>query len=381
MFLPIPDAFGLPKQAVFIILGFVMVAYSLMNKDTKTLTLRNRWLSLTFIYTTLSSLGYYFFLPLLFSKEKYIGFSISTILAMLTIILSILIIQTLVEWTNDLNRWVKTGKFLSWLGFGFSLYALIQFCGLDQIFSSNLEWVHNPYNLTQGNFFDNHRMITFLGNKRETACFLAILSPMCLMFKGLKYKIMYAVIALTILITSSFTGMFSLTAGFFLYLLLSGKWKLALTGILSTPLIGWGLLKINTDFFNFYGKGEIWKNVFLGTIPKFLFGHGLGSFPLLGYKKGDDLVINADFELLQLLSDGGLVLVILVIGYVITLYRRIFLEFLSSNSMLLIGYIVGLTTFLIIMVGASPLHFPALLLIGLCYVACLEAQTQGGNYA
>ena len=60
IFLPIPDAFGLPKDAVFIILGFSMISMGLMNTGTKTLTLRNKWLALIFVYVILHSLGYYF---------------------------------------------------------------------------------------------------------------------------------------------------------------------------------------------------------------------------------------------------------------------------------------------------------------------------------
>ena len=387
VFLPIPDAFGLPKQAVFIILGFSLIGIGLMNTNTKALTLKNKWLALIFIYVVLHSFGYYFFTPLIKTKEQVIGFSMNAQLATLTIILSLLIIQCLVEWTDDLKKWVVTGKFLCWLGFAFSIYAIIQWLGLDQIFHGDLRWVDNasPTNDGAEMHFVRYRMVTFLGNKRETACFIAMLSPMALMFKGLKYKIIYGVMCLTIVLTASGSSCFALIIGFLLYLLLTRRWKVFLGGVLSMPLIGWGVLKAYPNFFNFYGKGGLWKNVFMGSIPRFFVGHGIGTFPLLKYKvvsgAYEMVAINADFELLQLLSDGGLILLVLAMGYVVTLYRRVILEFLSSSSMLLIGYTVGLTTFLILTIGASPLHFSALLLIGVCYVASLEAQLEGGHYA
>lgn len=377
-FLPIPDAFGLPKTVVFIIGGFLLVAMGLMNKESKFLTLRNKWIGATFIYVILSSFGYHFFLPLLTNTNKFIGFSLNANLSTMTIILSILIVQSLVEWTDDLEKWVKVGKFLCWLGFGFSIYALLQFCGVDQIFHKDFYWMNSTDPGTyQGDFFKNYRMITFLGNKRETACFLALLSPMCLMFKGLRYKIIYGVMILVILLANSFTSTLAIVVSLLVYLLLTRRWKLLLLWIMSIPLIGYWLLKIYPSFFNFYGKGELWKDIFLGSLPKFFFGHGIGSFPLLRYKVGTTVAINAEFELLQLLSDGGIILVILVIGYIVTLYRRLILEFLSSNSMLLIGYTVGLTTFLTLSIGASPLHYPALFLVGIVYVSALEAQTAG----
>ena len=374
MFLPIPDAFGLPKQAVFIILGFTLVASSLMSKESKTLTFRNRWIGLIFIYVIFSSFLLHFFIPLFSSSPKFMVASIQTHLTALSIILAILIIQCLVEWTDNLNRWVSISKFLCWLGFGFSVYAIIQFLGLDQIFHSDLTWLNSASG--KGDYFEPYRMMTFLGNKRETACFIAMLSPMCLMFKGLRYKVIYIVMAFTVILTFSFTGIFTLIMGFLFYLLFSGKWKLSLAGFSSLPLIGIGLLKLDPNFFNFYGKGELWKNVFIGT--PFFIGHGLGSFPLLGYEAGKGEILyralNADFELLQIFSSGGFILVVLVLGYLLSLLRKVIL---AQNSMLLIGYTAGFLAFLVTTVGASPLHFPALALIGILYVSSLEAQTQG----
>ncbi|KKL15240.1 hypothetical protein LCGC14_2507590, partial [marine sediment metagenome] len=284
MFLPIKDAFGIPKQAVFIVVGFTLVASSFMNTNSKTLTFKNKWIGLVFIYTIFLSFVWHFFIPLLSNSPKFMVASLQTYLTTMSIITAILLIQCLVEYTDDLNRWVKVAKFLCWVGFGFSIYALIQFCGLDQIFHNGLTWFNNPYG-TEDHFV-RYKMVTFLGNKRETACFLAMLSPMALMFKGLRYKIVYGVIAFTILLTFSFTGILALTVGFLIYLLLSNRWKIFLVGVLATPLIGWGLLKLDPHFFNFYGKGLLWKKVFLGTIPDFFLGNGLGSFPLLAYKGG-----------------------------------------------------------------------------------------------
>jgi hypothetical protein len=204
---------------------------------------------------------------------------------------------------------------------------------------------------------------------------------MPLMFKGLRYKIIYLIMAIAVGITMSTISIIAFTLGLLLYLLLSWKWKLAIGWFLSLPLITLGLLKLQPDFFTLYGKMTLWKDVFLGSIPRFFVGHGIGSFPLLKYKvmsgTYEMVALNAECEPLQLLSDGGLILLVLIVGYVLTLYRRIILEFLSNNSMLLIGYSVGLSVFTIISLKASPLHYPALLLIGLVYLASLEAQTGG----
>ena len=209
----------------------------------------------------------------------------------------------------------------------------------------------------------------------KTACFITLLSPMCLMFKGLRYKLIYGLMFLTVLITYSAIAILAFIFGFILYLLLSRRWKWSMVGFVSLLTGGIVFLRIKPDFFDLYGKLQLWKEIFIGTMPRFIFGHGIGSFPLLNYKVGNTLAINVDFELLQLLSDGGLILVVLVMCYVATLYRRILLEFLSSNSMLLIGYTIGLTIFIMLSFGSSPLHYPALLLIGIMYVCGLEAQT------
>ena len=87
--------------------------------------------------------------------------------------------------------------------------------------------------------------------------------------------------------------------------------------------------------------------------------------------------MHAHNEWIQILHDGGIFMVVLVIGYLTDLIRRIFY---TNPSTLLIGYIVGMVSFIVISCAGFPLRIGSLALIGVLYITCLEILTRGDSY-
>lgn len=368
------EVFLSPKDMVFTLLGFILVAYSYISNDIKTSTFKNRWIGFIFIYTILH-FGWLFYRPLLLANNKVL-WNLWNYLPTINIILAILLIQTLVEYTDNLYRWLNASKVLIWLGVGFSIYALLQYLGLDQIFSSKMYWMmSSASNQYKGGSFENYRMVTFLGNKMQTATILALVSPLCLMFRDLRYKVAYILIGGIIILTMSAINIIAMVVGLMAYLLLTKKIKhfLLLSGacVIGTILIYF----YKPDFFNLYGKFDLYKRVFIDTKDIFFTGKGIGSFIKYRYDVNGLLVDKLGFEPLQVLFEGGIILLTLVSIYIVNLFIRIAS---AKKSMLLIGYTSALASFLIISLGGYTLHIAPFALIGIILTSGIEGQLQGG---
>ena len=367
------EVFLSPKDMVFTLLGFILIAYSYISKDIKTSTFKNKWLGFIFIYTILQ-FGWLFYLPLL-SKSDKILWNLWNYLPTINIILAILLIQTLVEYTDNLYRWVNVSKVLIWLGVGFAIYALLQYLGLDQIFHSHLNWLDEATPNVPGGAFKTYRMVTFFGNRMQTATLLALVSPLCLMFRDLRYKVAYILICGIVILTMSAINIVAMVVGLMSYLLLTKKFKYAL--ILSGAcVIGTILIYFyRPDFFNLYGKLDLYKRVFIDTKDTFFTGKGIGSFLKYRYDVGGLLVDKLGFEPLQVLFEGGAILLTLVLIYITNLFMRIIM---AKESMLLIGYTSALVSFLVISLGGYTFHIAPFALIGIILISGIEAQLQGG---
>ncbi|MDI6732325.1 MAG: O-antigen ligase family protein [Planctomycetota bacterium] len=355
------DNFWMPKNAAFSIFGFILLGVNFITDKQRLNTLKNKWIGLVLIYLMLS-FAYHFYLPLVLAKSGVkVNWNIWNYLPTLNIILSIFLIKDLVEYTDNLDRWVKIAKVLCWVAFVFSIYALLQRLGLDQIFTKDLKWLHG------------NKMITFMGNSMNTANFVAMISPLCLMFKDLKYKIFYAAIFLCLVFIDSTMSMAAFIIGLLAYLIMTKKTRLAVLIICGVILIGITFCYFNPSYLRASGRFELWRITLDNWILKPFTGHGLNSFAVKKYADHTSSVaLFAESEFLQVLHDGGIFLFILVMGYLCGLAKKIIL---IKKNMLNIGYISGLLSYLIICVTNSPLWLAPTALVGIIYISALEAQT------
>src|SRR3990167_10126907 len=155
--LPINNGFLFPKEAVFFIGGMAMLSLPHILQKAKYDIFLNRYIGLILLYVILS-FGWYFYMPML--RGIPVKWNLWNYLPTINVILTIFLIQSLIEHTDNLKRWLDLSKFLCWFGFILSVYAIIQFCGLDQIFTYNLNWIYSN-NLHSTQRFVNWRMITF----------------------------------------------------------------------------------------------------------------------------------------------------------------------------------------------------------------------------
>ena len=360
------DFWWIPKECIFNLFGFSFIAATWFGNTQKSLTFKNLWLGIILIYCVLS-FGWYFYIPLIFNNQVgKIIWNLWVIRPFINIFLGLLIIQALVEYTDNLHRWVQISKMLCWVSFGFSVYAILQYLGIDQIF-----------NQPNVRFTNDERVITLLGNSTLTGNFLAMLSPLCLIFKRLRYKIIYVLCFFGILVSNSSLSMVAFVIGLLTYLLLMKKYKMSMLIILLGSVF---VFIKGIGFFSFSGRFEIWNNIFIYCKDTIWLGKGLGNFAVNQYRPFAYLKAlysnSAHCEPLQILHDGGLFMLALVMVYLVDLFRRMFF---TKQNILFIGFISAFITYLIISLGNFPLRIAPLALVGIIYIASLEAQIIKGE--
>lgn len=364
IFIPnITDNFWIPKSAIFLILGFILLAYNFISQKERTLTFKNKWVGLILIYIILS-FGWYFYKPLVMAKEgQKVLWNIWNFLPSLNLILAIFLIRDLVEYTENFSRWIMMAKVLCWVCFGFSCYALLQFFGLDQIFTKDLKWI----NTTKSSY-----MVTFMGNSMHSANFITMLSPLCLMFKDLRYKIIYLSAFMVLIFINSAISMFAFIVGFMVYLMFMRRFKIMICIALWILVIAVIIFCLHPQYFSFSGRFELWKLVLLDWKQKPIFGWGLGGLILRQIKDHtSSLALAVENDFLEILHNGGLILFTLVCGYLLNLFKRIIL---AKDSMLLAGYSIAFIVYLILGMGSFIISIAPLALVGILYISALEAQ-------
>ena len=141
--------------------------------------------------------------------------------------------------------------------------------------------------------------------------------------------------------------------------------------------VGLYVLKIRPDFWTLGDRFFVWHKIILNWFDRPFTGYGFGGLMLKQYiiPIKESSINTALCEPIELLYDGGLFLIILIGGYLVTLMRRIIFALLDRNGMLLIGFVSGFCSYMIIVLGSNPLHIIPLALIGIVYIAGLEVQT------
>lgn len=377
---PIPgnDQFWIPKEFVYTVFAPIIIALPLLFDNQKVITFKNKWVAAFLVYTFLG-FAYYFYFPLLLSApDGGVSWNLWNFRPTMNVVLGVFLLITIVENTDDLKRWINVGKFLCWVGFLFSVYALLQWVGVDQIFRGNADWVHVNNEVNRNAF-----MVTFLSNKFLTASYVTVLSPMCLMFKQFRYKAMYLTMFLAVVLADTAINTFAFVFVFFVYLVFSRNWKGLLISIVLCGGIFSILSNVYSDFLSTSGRFELWQQSVIAPIKEGFLrsytGFGLGSYALK-FKSGNLLAASAHNESVQIFHDGGLIAIVIVFGYLVTLVKRVFFLILRSNSMLVIGYSCGLVAYIITSFGGFPLRIAPLALVLILYIASLESQLQGEQY-
>ena len=382
------DPFWRPKEGVFLLFGLLFLASCWLTEKSERYIFKNKWLSLFFIYVVLL-FGWNFIWPFINNIETLnivnngIVSSIPlvlpsiwfTVLPTLNVILALLLIYHLVEHTDSISKWVGVVKVLCWVGFGLAVYAMLQFFGLDQIF---------PKTTVTASGNQCAKMFTFMGNKMLSANFIACVVPLFLIFKAKKYYIALVVCLISLWFLKSSFNISLAVVGICIVLLLQGKWKLTLTIFLSFIILmiifrnQTNIPSFSSIFQSgFHGRMVMWKNVLEKSKEIILTGHGLGSM------FRDFAPVNASWlrfhschnMFIDILYEGGLIAIILLFGYLLNLFRRLFILFLNNEQgMLLVGLCGGFVSYLIMSMGSFPHRIAPLALLGIIYIAGIEVH-------
>lgn len=371
---PIKDAFWRPKEWVFLTLGFIFLASCWFN--TTQYIFKNKWLSALFIWVVLC-FGYYFLRPIAFAGENTV-WNIWTLLPTFNVILTILLIRHLVEYTDNLNRWLDITKILCWMGVGFSIYAIAQFFGLDQIFpkGGKIEITHTEW------IGKSSRMFTFFGNKMLSSNYIACITPLFLIFKQKKYYIGLGISLIALVLFRSTFNIGVALLGILVVLFLQGKWKICI-GTLLVVMILFGIFIEKSDFKQSLpkfpscsGRTELWITAIKKGSDKLFTGHGVGALErdytnisLKPYRWHSSHNI-----IIDIFYDGGLIGLVLVIGYFCSLIKRSYYFFLESKSMLFIGLCGAMTSYFLMSMGSFPHKIAPLLLMGILYISAIEVH-------
>ena len=234
-----PDMFFMPKEAIYNLFGFSVIASGWMWGKNKRISYKNLWAGIFLIYT-IAGFVWFFYKPLMF--EFKLPYHLWNYRPTMNIILGLFLMQTLVENTDNWKRWIDLSKVICWMCGVFSLYGLLQYYGIDQI------WGASQINYQNGKINPHQLMITFMSNKFLTACLIAMTAPLCLMFNDYKYKIIYGLAFVAIFATDCTTPLIAFIVTLFIYLAFTRKWKM---------LIGAGILSVIVLFlaFKIYPRG------------------------------------------------------------------------------------------------------------------------------
>ncbi len=384
------DPFWRPKEGIFILLGLIFLSVCWLSEKRERYVFQSKWLGYFFIYTVLC-FGWYFIYPMMSDSRALDNFQngirISSIpyaltyawwnlLPTLNILIAILIVHHLVEYTDTTKRWVNVTKVICWSGVAYSVYAILQFINCDQILQEIVvkEGVGQIY-----------KMCTFMGNKMLSSNFIACIIPLFLIFKSKKYFLALGVSLVALCLFRSAFNLGAAVLGICIVLLLQKRWKLVLIIIICSLILTVSFRnKLNIHHqlkSGFNGRIGLMKKALIGVKGHILTGHGAGSLPRDFAKTRLE---NEPFGmrwhsthniLIDVLYEFGLIGVVLLIGYLCNLFKRIKEVFRDSNeTMILIGLCGGLGSWLMVGMGSFPHRIAPLALLGILYIAGIEVH-------
>lgn len=361
---------------MYFLVGWMVVAASWMARTGKLFVFRNAWLGAILIYNILY-FGWYFFVPIIFNNG--IGYTVQVwnLRPTLNLVLGLVLIQTLVENTDSFNRWLTLAKVMFWTGFGVSVYSVVQWLNIDPLFG------RYHFNHINDYFSREVLMVGFLSNKFLTAQYIALLAPLGLMFKGNWYKVAFGFMAVPILLANTVTAVVTYVLGLAVYLLLHRNIK-SLVGLGIISLLALVVLTVSyPQFLASSGRQTVWKESFARMMEdkSFLQGEGLGSFPANNIKSGERKALSAHSEPVQVLFEGGAVMIVLVGGYLLDLCRRVLASLAVDPTTLLIVFTSVFVAYVASSFTSFPLRIAPLALIGIIYISALEVLTTNRRFA
>lgn len=350
----------------------VVIGCSLIFDNYKPIKFKNIWVGALLIFTLIGFV-WIFFKPLV-ETDKYAIFNIWQVRPMINVVLGIFLFITIIENTDSIERWLKLTKLLCWIGAIIGIYALMQWCELDQIFGNS------QINHVNGFFERKQLMFTFFGNKHLTAVYMASVAPLCLIFRQLRYKVFYGIMLLAIFLADVTIGIIASAVALLIFMILLKRFRAVFFCLFLIVVIFGVSLILHPDFLAYNDRLNLWKDVWasmMNSKDMSFTGNGLGMFPR-AFKSGALNVLHAHNEILQMFYEGGIFLLIIFFGYLVSLGKRILH---SSPTVFLFGYISALASYLTISLVSFPFRIAPLALLGILYLACLEVQTKGETYA
>lgn len=373
-FIPkVPDEWLIPKNAIFAIGGLALIASSFYFKRIR--EFKDTWVSLIFVFLVLS-FGINFYIPMIFpDSDGRIAWNVWNYHQSLNAFIGILLIKILFEYTDSLARWIVLAKILCWMGFLFGVYSILQFFGLEQIFTSENGWFVKT--TEQNAYPENPLVVSFLGNSFFTGNYLSIISPLCLIFKEFRYKIFYVLILIAVVMTKSFLALITTWVGLMMYLILTKKIKWIIVVLFLMASFCFFKYKQNPQFFSGNGRMSFISMGIAEWKKNPVWGGGLGSFERANYIGNFKRIDNVHNEFVQFLPEGGIILFTLVMGYLTGLFKRIL--FVPSN-ILSIGFLASFIGYLVVCLGGFPLRVAPLAFLGIFLITFLEIHTKGEIY-
>ena len=373
--------FLVPKEFVFLIGSLCTIGSSLFFGNGFAKRFQNKWFSAFFIYICLMFLLNFCWPMVASLSTGKIVWMATAMRPFMNMTAGMLLMVFLISMTKDYDIWVITAKVLCWIGFGFSVYAILQWLGLDQVFGNS------DFEYTNKVLKRKYHMLTLLGSHVFTGLTLSVISPLFLMFNRLKYRIAYFVVILAIILTHNVTAYFASVAGLLIFLVLT-KRRIILIGTFVLVVLGGAYFHNNVkSFSDLSGRKNLWVSVinkYFATDMIFT-GIGFGSYYYVvdapkqredkGFEPGQLNTLWAHNEWLQLFIEGGVIGGVIVIGYFINLFIRIKDLLVSDPSVLTIGYLSVFLSFFVISLTFNPLHLAPLAMIFILTLSSLESQT------
>lgn len=362
-----------PKEFGFFIGASLIIAMSMFWGKERINTFRNKWLAALLIYAVIH-FSWIFWKPILsIDIDGRYAIVLSVIRPFLNIFLGIILIKTLVENLSS-GDWVKVSKFLCWTGFILAVYSIFQWFGFDQIFGNHWKFRNSNDVVVRKDF-----MMTFLSNHILSSNYIALLAPLCLMFKEFRYKIFFATMAISVCMADSLTSFVALAISIMVYLVFCARWRVLLLTIILIIVASVYLNGVHKNFFSANSRVVLWKDSITTVLKENPFtGTGIGSYPKT-HKLGNQMALSAHNEFVQSLVEGGIFLIIIIGGYFITLSRRVIWAILDKRFIMTICFFCGFLGLFVISNGSFPFRFAPLATLGILYIANLESMIGAEN--
>ena len=289
---------------------------------------------------------------------------------MLTAFASFLALEALVRHSDYLLRWQRVAMWLGWTAGLVALYGVAQLLHLDPLQLGS--------QATMGRAGASNVPITVFGNQGLTAQYLAIVAPLCLIFRPWVYRIFYGLMAVVILASTSLTSVIALWVSTLIVLAYRRCWWLCLS-LVGIALVGVVYVHLTHQAATIYTPSDrlvmwsqawtVWKAAPLLAWT----GFGLGAVES-AHINGFWGWAHLHCEPLQIIFELGVIGGGLLMGFLITVGHRLWVMPKSLASM---GWIASLVSFSLISLVNFPLRIGATLMLGVLSLAAVLSYHEG----